>query len=94
MNPGWLSSDLWFRGQHLGTDRIITASSAFSMQEKRAGEWFRFVAHREDLMCPVCSKSGGKTFTPCHLNLSIVPVQEITTRSQIIRHKMFDKKST
>lgn len=67
INPVWLSGDLWLQGRLLGIGRIIIASSAFSMQEKRAGE-LRFVPPSEDLMCAACSKSRGKTFTLITLN--------------------------
>lgn len=67
INPVWLSGDLWLQGQLLGIGRIITAPSAFSMQEKRAGE-LRRMPPSEDLMCAACSKSWGKTFTHITLN--------------------------
>lgn len=60
VNPVWLSSDLWLRGQLLGIGRIITASSALVMQERRDGELCRFVPPIEDLMCAACSNSWEK----------------------------------
>lgn len=52
-----------FAARLSGIGRIITASSSFSMQDKSAGELFRFVPPREDLM----QQLKRKNLYPYHL---------------------------